>query len=146
MPNEMQIDDWLRSHVERCLQDVLHLATVEPDDDGEYPFCCETAAGWVRLETGDPTLIRVWAIAAEAVKRSPKLMYELNEINGRARLVDVVLVEDHVIVESVVHAGGLTRETLADAIEAVRCVADDVGPLIAAVHGGGTPLDLEVVE
>ena len=130
----------VRSHVERCLQEVWDVCRVKTDPDGDYPFSHGTAACFVRIERGDPILVRVFAYAVVGVNRSAKLLTELNDIAGRCRTVSLIWSDDAVIVSQVMHLKGLKRSTLAQACDAVGSVADDIGTMIAAVYGGSTPL------
>jgi hypothetical protein len=133
----------VRSHVERCLQDVWNVCRVSADSDGDYPFPHGTAACYVRIEPGDPMVIRVFAYAVVGVGRSAKLLAELNDIDGRCRTVSLSWHADAVIVEQVMHVNGVKRSTLAQACAAVGSVADDIGTMIAAVYGGATPFDTD---
>ena len=130
---------WLRSHVERCLEDHWGVHPLVVDDDGDYSFRCGTALCYVSIISGDPHLIRVWAFAARVPKRSLKLMSELNEINQRARSLNVYWTGGSVIVEQTIHADGLTKETLGHACLTVGGASDDIGMLLAAMFGGETP-------
>jgi hypothetical protein len=51
-----------------------------------------------------------------------------------------------VVVEQALHADGVDRETLSQACSAVGSVADDIGAMVAAVHGGTTPFPVEAPE
>jgi len=135
-----------RSHVERCLQDIWGVCRAKKDHDGDYPFSHGTAICFVRVERGDPIVVRVFAYAVTNVTRSGKLLAELNDINGRCRTVSVSWFGDTVIVEQVIHLKGLRRSRLAQACGAVGSVADDIGSMIAAVYGGETPLDSDDAE
>ncbi len=134
---------WLRSHVERCLQDLWDRRDIGADGDGDYPFRWGSAACFVRVEPGDPPLVRVWAQAAVGVKRSAKLLAELNDVNQRTRTAHAFYADHLVVVEQPVHAGAVDRVTLQQACESVGTVADDIGTMIAAVHGGHTPFPHE---
>jgi hypothetical protein len=132
-------EKWLRSHVERCLQDIWDLCRVVADDDGDYPFRFGTAAGFVRINKGSPTMVRVWAIAAMGVPRSAKLLSELNDINVRNRSAWATWSDGLVVVEQALVAKGLERSGLKQALNTVGGTAADVGPMIATVFGGETP-------
>jgi hypothetical protein len=138
---------WLRSHVERCLQDIWDLCRVVADDDGDYPFRSGTAAGFVRINDCSPTLIRVWAVAAMGVPRSAKLLSEINDINVRNRSAWTTWSDGLVVVEQALVAHGLKRSALKQALDVVGDTASDVGPMIATVFGGSTPFSpTEVAE
>jgi len=130
---------WLRSHVERGLEDHWGLHPLTVDGDGDYPFRCGTAMGFVSILDGDPPVIRVWALAAHLPKRSLKLLSELNDINQHARTAHVYWNGHAVVVEQAILADAITTETLGQACLAVGAVADDIGILLAAMFGGTTP-------
>lgn len=131
---------WLRSHLERCLQDVWDVCRVSVDEDGDYLFRGTTCAGFVRIEAVKPPMVRVFAIAARDVPRSAKLLGELNDVNSRSRFSWASWTGGTVVVEQAIHVSALTRGSLRHALNAVTSTADDVGPMIAAVFGGETPL------
>ena len=138
---------WIRSHVERLLQEEWEACRVQPDDDDDYHFRRGTAACWVRLlDTADRPMIRVWAEAAIGVKASVAMWKELNDIQRRCLSTAVVWVDGRVLVSQTLSPIGLTGPVLAQALDAVGNVADDVGLLLAGMFGGSTPypVDLEV--
>lgn len=130
---------WLRSHVERCLEDQWETRPLIVDPDGDYPFRCGTARCFVSIVTCDAHFIRVWAFAARVPRRSLKLLSELNEINQRALSAHVYWSGGVIVVEQTIHADGLTPETLGQACIAVGGDADNVGTLLAAMFDGETP-------
>jgi hypothetical protein len=129
----------VRSHVERCLQDIWDVCRVETDHDGDHPFSRGTSMCFVRVERGKPIAIRVFGYAVIDIERSGKLLKELNDINGRCRFVAVRWQGNAVIVEQVISLDGLTRGSLREACNSVSFVADDIGPMIATVFGGSLP-------
>jgi hypothetical protein len=136
----------VRSHVERCLQDIWDVCRVNQDLDGDYPFSRGTSMCFVRIERGKPRAIRVFSIAVVSIERSGKLLKELNDINGRTRFVFVRWQGDTVIVEQTIALDGLTRGSLRQACDSVAYVSDDIGPMIAAVFGGNTPIDVDAAQ
>lgn len=130
---------WIRSHVERLLQDERDACRVHPDADGDYPFRDGTAACWVSVLDTEPVAVRVFAHAARGVKASLKLLAELNAIQCRALSAAVLLQSDVVIVQQTLSPIGLTGPVLTQAMMAVGGVADDIGVLIAGMFNGVTP-------
>jgi hypothetical protein len=130
---------FVRSHVERCLQDEWELCRVTQDPDGDYPFRQGPAACWVQVCAGDPVLIKVFGVAATGIRRTTKLLTELNEINNRAGTTHVVWTGGTVLVQQTLLAEGVDRVTLGHACTAVGSLAADIGPLTAAMFGGATP-------
>jgi hypothetical protein len=133
----------VRSHVERCLEDIWDACRVYCDEDGDYPFRAGIAACWVRVESCRPHLVRVFGHVVTGVKGSPALLREINEVNCRADSVFVAWdrTDRLVRVTTTIHPQALDRESLEHALDAVHAVANDIGPLVAAVHGGATPFE-----
>jgi Putative bacterial sensory transduction regulator len=135
----MAYEDLVRSHLERCLQDVWEVRALEKDDDGDYPFRTKSALGWVRVEPYRPALVRVFAHAAYRVKRSAALLAEINTLNSRSRLATVSWSDGVVSVSWALPAESLDRASMRLALDSVRQVADDISELTAAVFGGQVP-------
>lgn len=143
----------VRSHVERCLQDIWQVCRVPVDEEGDYPFRAGAAACWVRVDAQIPVLVRVFGHAVVDVKRSAGLLRELNDLNTRARTTSTAWDAMHlgasvgvVRVSTVVHPDGLGRASLRHALDAVASVSNDVGPMVAGVFGGSTPYEAEAEE
>ena len=130
---------WIRSHVERCLQDEWGCCHVSMDDEGDYPFRVGTAACWVSITEGEPVMVRVSAYAACELKQSAKLLAELNAIQLGALSASIGLADDTVVVSQTLSPIGLSTAVLAQAMRAVGGVASDVGLLLAGMFGGQTP-------
>lgn len=138
---------WVRSHVERLLQDEWGICRTVQDDDGDYHFRHGTAACWVSiLDTGDVPLVRVFAYAADGIKPSAALLRELNDIQLRCATAAVMWSGKRILVSQTISPVGLTQPVLAQAVEAVGNVADDIGLLLAGVFGGSTPYPVELPE
>ena len=129
---------FVRSHVERCLQQLFATCDLIQDEDGDYPFNSGTSACFVQVAS-DALDVRVLAIAADGLRPSAKLLAEINEINLRCRSARVQLADKQVQVVQVVPALGCTADTLRLALDSVTAVGDHLGPLIAAVYGGCVP-------
>jgi hypothetical protein len=134
---------WLRSHLERLLEDEWDVCRLSADSDGDYPFRAGTAACWVQLTDHDPPMVRVLAHAAVDVPRSAKLLAELNDIQNRALTATVRWCEGSVLVSQTLSPHGLNRKTLRQALQAVGGVADSIGLLLAGMFGGATPFPAE---
>jgi hypothetical protein len=132
---------WVRSHVERLLQDEWEVCRVDPDPDGNYPFRRRTASCWVSVVTDEtPAMVRVAACAASGLRLTAALLRELNEIQLRALSASVCWHDGNVVVFQTLSPVGLTRPVLAQALHAVSGVAADIGVLVAGMFGGTTPL------
>lgn len=132
--------DLARSHVERCLQDLWGTWDLEPGPDGDYCYQIGSATCYIGLSAGEPPLVKVVACAALDVKKTAKLLAELNALNTRCRTVHVYWQNGSVIVERAMFAHSVDRRGLAQASGSVATVANDIGPMIAAVFGGCTPI------
>jgi hypothetical protein len=129
-------EDLVRSHVERCLQDIWEVPALEADADGDYPFRTKCCQGWVRVELQPPQLVRVFAHVAYDVKRSAALLTELNSVNVRSRLATVCWADRTVAVNAALPVETLDRASLRFALDVVCGVADDISELVLAVFGG----------
>jgi hypothetical protein len=136
----MAYDDLVRSHVERCLQDIWELSSLELDGEGDYPFRSGSCVGWVTVETQRPKLVRVIMHAAYGVKQSAALLRELNTINSRARFASVSWSAGVVTVQWALAAESFDRASLHLALDTVTTVANDIAELISTVFGGQVPL------
>jgi hypothetical protein len=135
---------WVRSHVERLLQDEWNVCRVEPDPDGNYPFRRGSASCSVSIMCDDtPPMVRVAASAVTGVRPTAALLRELNEIQLRALSASVCWHDGSVVVFQTLCPVELTRPVLTQAIDAVSGVANDVGLLMAGMFGGATPFPAE---
>lgn len=138
-----QMDTMLRSHLERCLQDVWQSHDLECDRDGDYPYRHGTAACWVSLHGEPQPGVMVLAFAVTDIRRSARLLAEVNELNGRSRWARVYWDADTVAVEAQIPWTAVNRPTLALYTQTVGSVADEIGSMLAVVYGGATPFDAE---
>ena len=135
---------WIGSHVELLLQREWDVCRVLSDEDGDFPYRHGTAACYVSVLDGDPAMVRVFAHAAYGLRPTLKVLREINEIQGRALSARVELRRDVVVVSQTVSPIGLTQPVLAQALDAVGSVADDIGTLFAAMFDGATPFKHEI--
>lgn len=142
----MEVLNWFRAHVEQILGVAWEVCRVEPDGDGDYPFRHGTAAGFVRIEAGPPLGVRVAAQAATDVRRTAKLLTELNELNAHARSVSTYWFDGAVYVDRWIEAAGVTADTLPAVCAEVGTAADGIGALVAAMFDGRTPLAPSAVD
>ncbi len=82
---------WFRCYVEHLLQEMWGEDELVIDADGDYPSRYGSAAVWVRVEDAAPMGVRVFAHAAYDVRRSARLLAELNDITARSRFGSVHL-------------------------------------------------------
>ncbi|WP_460866281.1 T3SS (YopN, CesT) and YbjN peptide-binding chaperone 1 [Rhodococcus aerolatus] len=131
---------WLRSHVRLLLQEHWGSTRVEVDGDGDIPFRCGSAACWVSVHDADGApFVRVWAQAALEVACTKALLVELNDINVRSAFVTVSWHHGAVFVEHALAGPAVVADALGAACDRVGQVADEIGPLLAAMFTGRTP-------
>jgi hypothetical protein len=135
---------WIRSHVALLLQREWDVCRVLSDEDGDFPYRHGTAACYVSVLDIDPPMVRVFAHAAYGLKPTLKVLREINEIQGRSLSARVELRRDVVVVSQTVSPIGLTQPVLAQAMDAVGSVADDIGTLFAVMFDGATPFRHEI--
>jgi hypothetical protein len=135
---------WIRSHVELLLQREWDVCRVLADDDGDFPYRHGTAACYVSVLDLDQPMVRVFAHSAYGLKPTLKVLRELNEIQGRALSARIELRSDVVVVSQTISPVGLTQPVLAQAMDAVNTVADDIGTLLAVMFDGATPFKHEI--
>lgn len=134
---------WVRSHVERLLQGEWDVCRVTADADGDYPWRAGPAACCVRVLDGPQPYVRVFAHTVLDVKKSAKLLDELNQIQQRALSAAVRWDHGTVLVSQTLVPIGMDRTVLGQAMYAVSELARELGPMIAAVYGGTTPFPVE---
>lgn len=135
----MQELEWFRAYVERILEDAWNQPRVLADEDGDYPFRYGTAACYVRVEPGPPMTVRVFAQAVMDVRRSAKLLTELNDFNASARSLTAYWDHGRVIIDEALLASATNAETLTRACADAGQAAHDMGSLLAAMYDGRTP-------
>lgn len=132
---------WFRSHVERCLQDAFDDPRLDAEGNGSYPFRSDTASCGVTIVSGADgfrfALVRARAVVE--IKRSAKLLIELNDINSSSISTHVYWADDAVIVEQAVVAEAVSIDSMYQACLAVGELADNLGLLVASAFGGRTP-------
>jgi hypothetical protein len=129
-----------RSHVENLLKSIWERCELEVDGDGDYPFRSGNVAVWVSVVPSELPAVRVWSRAVHDVRRTAKLLVELNEMNSCARWVRIYWACDSVVVESDLSFTSTNKAALGQAMHAVAEVADTIAPMLAIVHGGRVPL------
>lgn len=133
----------MRSHLERCLQDIWGTHDLVVDADQDYPFPYGIAACWVSPLVGPVPGVEVYAHAAVGLRPSAKLLREVSELNVRSRWTKVMYADGIVRVSAVLHWTAIDRLSLAHTLVQVGEVANDVGSLLAVVYGGSTPYPAE---
>lgn len=132
--------DWF-NHVVSALMATILPEPWAPDSDGDIPVRGDTAQAWVRVEAREPWGVRVFALAAVGVPVKAAVLREINAANVADRGVRVVLTPTgSVIVDYLLFADAVSQDNLRAVLGRVLAVADEIGPVLAAVHGGSTPI------
>jgi hypothetical protein len=130
--------EWFSNYVSATMS---ILGVHEPDADGDLAVSGETCLAWVRTETSEPWGVRVFALAARDVPLKAAVYKEVNAANTADRAMRVVLAANgSVMVDYLLLADAVNTDNLRAVIGRVLTVADQLGPMITAVHGGTTPI------
>ena len=136
--------EWFSNYVSATMS---ILGVHAPDADGDLPVPGETCLAWVRTETSEPWGVRVFAMAARDVPLKAAVYKEVNAANTADRAMRVVLsANGSVMVDHLLLADAVNTDNLRLVIGRVLAVADRLGLLITAVHGGTTPIVPEPFE
>ena len=130
--------EWFSNYVSATMS---ILGVHEPDADGDLPVSGDTCLAWVRVETREPWGVRVFAVAALDVPEKLAVLKEINAANRADRAMRVYRVPNgRVVVDHLLLADAVTTDNLRSMIGRVLTVADELGPMLATVHGGRTPV------
>jgi hypothetical protein len=134
----------LEHHLQRMLMHDLELpyADVEADEDGDYPLLTESGAlVYARLiYEADQVWVRLWTQAAHGLRRTAKLLREVNEINQRHVGSRVLLSDNGVlIVAAEVRADSVEPGELGTLIGILTETATEIGELVQIVYGEPLP-------
>jgi len=131
---------WFTSYVSSLMGAIL-AEPVQPDGDGDFPVHGHTAQCWVRPTAQEPWGVQVFALAAQNVPLRAAVLREINEANGSDPAIRVAFhAPGSVLVDYRLFADAVTEDNLRAVIGRVLAVADRIGPLLTAVHGGTTPI------
>lgn len=132
---QMSFVDLAKSHVRECLREGFELPSLMVDDDGDVPFSHGTARYYVTVRQ-DGLKVKAWATAVYGVKPSAAVLREINEVNAGLQFSRAFIVQERLMIEGVLPIDGLTATDLRDLCVEIGSVADEVGQMISAVHGG----------
>lgn len=133
----LDVGPLLRSHIERLLQTQFDMCCIEADDDGDYRLQHDSVVYYVGLHHfADTWWVRVFCPLVIGVKRTAKLLAELNELNTRSPLTKVVWMDGTVFIGGHLHASAVNPESFGRLCAVVGRLSADVGQMIALVHGG----------
>jgi hypothetical protein len=131
---------WFASHVSTLLATMMDEAPAA-DGDGDFPVRGETSQAWVRLQTTDPWGVHVFAYATKGLPKRAAVLREINDSNMATIGTTVSLsVQGLLVVDCFLFADAVTEETLTAVLGRVLELADTLGPVLTALHGGSTYL------
>ncbi len=133
--------EWLAAYVEKCMRESWgdNADCLSWCGEGVVVFRAGTATCQVRVESDEPAMVRVMAMAVTGVNVSAKLLREVNEVNARSRVASLWWADGDVVVEGSLFADSVDAETLGQACRHVAGVANDIGVGMAAMYDGSTP-------
>lgn len=130
--------EWFSNYVSATMS---ILGVHAPDDDGDLPIHGKTSRGWVRVEAKEPWGVRVFALAAHGVPTKAAVLKEINAANLSVRGLRAVVTKDgNVYVDHLLLADAVNTDALRSVIGGVLELADELGPMLATVYGGSTPI------
>jgi len=133
--DRVSYEDMARSHVKELLRAAFGFEQVQVDEDGDVPMPCGTALVYASV-VAQGRLVRVWSRAAGGVRATKAVLREVNDANVHASVVRVYAQGDAVWVEGHFPVEGLQPQDLHGLCGEVGLVADRLGQMLAAVHGG----------
>ena len=129
--------DMARSHVKELVRQGMDLTDLVEDCDGDLPFRRGTAAYFISTRM-DGVKLRVWSRAVGDIKPTVAVLREVNAANVGLEIARVIVRGGDVFVEGILPIDPCSAEQLAELCLEVGLVADELGSMIAAVHGGST--------
>ena len=124
-----------RSHVKELLRAAFGWEQVVVDEDGDVPITCGTAMVYASV-VARGRLVRVWSRAAAGVKPTKAVLREINDANCSTVVARVYAEHSAVWVEGHLPVEGLRSKDLKQLCIEVGELADRLGHLLTAVHGG----------
>ena len=124
-----------RSHVKELLRTAFRWEQLVVDEDGDVPIRFGTAMVYASV-VGKGRLVRVWSRAVSGVKPTKSVLREVNDANRTGGVACVYVDHSAVWVEGHFPIEGLRVKDLKQLCREVGDLADHLGQLLAAVHGG----------
>ncbi len=131
----LSYEDMARSHVKELLRTAFGWEAVVVDGDGDVPIACGTAMVYASV-VGKGRLVRVWSRAVAGVAPTKPVLREVNDANAHAVVARVYAQHSAVWVEGRLPIEGLRVQDVEQLCREVGDLADHLGQLLAAVHGG----------
>ncbi|GAA0742992.1 hypothetical protein Drose_36975 [Dactylosporangium roseum] len=121
----MSIDDALRAKVHRLVTDYVGGQAVPPDlSTAPVAIRSGTAVLYLRLIANAPPLVRIFSPLLRKIDRSPELLVELNELNGRLNFLRIFWRDQSVIASTELLAETLDPIELSNACDWIADAAD----------------------
>jgi hypothetical protein len=138
----VSIDDALRAKVHRLVTDYLGGQEVPADLVAEpVAIRSGTAVLYLRLIASEPPLVRVFSPLLRDLGRSPELLTELNELNGRLNFIRLFWRDDRVIAAVEMLASTLDPIELSNACDWLADTADYYDERLRDQFGGQLAFD-----
>jgi hypothetical protein len=128
--------DLVRQRVEPVLETVFGPDALKRDADDDYPLPSPGTRIYARVVEDRPPRVQVFAVVLVEVDGTPELYSELNDHNTQLGFVRSIFLNGAVVVEADLVAESLDPREIETAYARVKAAAEELGPMIAAVHGG----------
>ena len=142
--------DMFRPYVEKTVKEILGVDELIIDKDGDIPVHWGSAMFYVRVLEGDTPLVRISSPLVRNVKRTCKLLEQVNEINCKSVMATVQWVDDDVLATTELLASSIDKEILKYACNNMGALADTWDNQLKDKFGGelmfpddGTPKEGE---
>jgi hypothetical protein len=130
--------DVLRPFIEKNLAAVLETEHVTPDEDGEYSLPHGSAEVTLRLLDAPMPLLQFSAVLLSGLKKKPRMLDTVNEVNATELGIRVFRFEDLLIAAWEIPADTLDARQFADACRRFADAADRLDTMLAKKLGGKT--------
>ena len=131
------------SHLQRMLREGMELEEIHQDCDGDYPFRHGTAAYYLSV-TGGGHMVKIWSNVVLGLKGTVSVLREINATNEGLVHCRMFLAGTTLQIEAFLPIEPLVPGYLTAVCHELGETADNVGQLMAAVHGGCIAFDDEM--
>ena len=104
------------------------------DEDGDIALRYESIVAFIR-PVGEPARVQFFSRLVEDVKKTPKMLARLNEINAESSRFHLVFIENAILAITDIPAEPLIGTHLQFAMEQFFLAADSVGKMLSAEFG-----------
>ena len=131
----------LRQRLEEMLKDHLGVSELVTDAEGDYPVRAGSAKYYVRLDSEDPSVVRVYAHILVGVPASAQLYETLNAVNSHITFGRMFHQGEAVLASTELVAQTMDPEELAAACSSIAELSDHYDDLFQQEFGGQRDLD-----